>query len=182
MFFFCIELSILVTIKHVLRNQVISLSMHSLEPFIHVYNKYNVVGRQDKEKLTNGLQNNIFIYIYWLFKEIWHEMGAFCYCIQHMKRRWTSNKNANTRPKHSFSVKVGNYTKIVSRATKLNSISENDTTSPPRNRLCPIVARAIPKARFKRKSNWCCHDKPPPTPTKIIPKQDSFDTQAVVLL
>ena len=148
---------------------------------MYITNTTSSVGRTKKN--WPMVYKTINLYIYLLFKEIWHEMGAFCYCIQHMKRRWTLNKNANTRPKHSFSVKVGNYTKNVSRATKLNSISENDTTSPPRNRLCPIVARAIPKARIKRKSNWCCHDKPPPTQiTKIIPKQDSFDTQAVVLL
>ena len=83
------------------------------------------------------------------------------YCIQHMKRRWTSYKNVNPRPMHSFSVKVGNYTKIVPRATKLKFLGENDTTSLPRNRLCPIVSWAIPKAGFKRINKWCCHGKPP---------------------
>ena len=61
---------------------------------------------------------------------------------------------------HSCSVKVGNYTKMVSRNAKWKYIWEMDTFSLPGNILCPIVARTQPKTGFKSINKRCCHCKP----------------------
>ena len=70
------------------------------------------------------------------------------------------NLSVENGPKQPFSVKMGNYAKIVSRDAKWKYIWEKNTFNTSVNRLCLIVlARLLPKTGFKTITKWWCHGK-----------------------